>query len=145
MLNLFINQLSFVENVLKRESFMNIFVIMSSAGEILSLGRTLKQYRDNISLTLRQVEEVTGISNAYLSQLENDKIKKPSANVLYKLASIYRVELETLLAAAGIIQEASIESNPPLMRTIAFYAGNLSDDDKSKVVEFMQFLQSKKK
>jgi len=31
------------------------------------------------------------------------------------------------------------------MRTIAFYAGNLSDDDKSKVVEFMQFLQSKKK
>ena len=47
-----------------------------------SLGKTLKVSRELIPLALRQVEEATGISNAYLSQLENDKIKKPSANVL---------------------------------------------------------------
>ena len=65
-----------------------------------SLGKTLKDSREIIPLTLRQVEEATEISNAYLSQLENDKIKKPSANVLYKLASIYGIELDTLLQAS---------------------------------------------
>ena len=37
-----------------------------------SLGSTLKETRESISLTLRQVEEASGISNAYLSQLENE-------------------------------------------------------------------------
>ena len=38
-----------------------------------SLGVTLKDARKNIGLTLMQVESMVGISNAYLSQLENDK------------------------------------------------------------------------
>ena len=51
-----------------------------------TLGKLLKQYREINKLTLRHVEEKTGISNAYLSQLENDKIAHPSANTLYKLS-----------------------------------------------------------
>ncbi len=51
-----------------------------------SLGEKLRDARETQALTLRQVEEITGISNAYLSQLENNKIKKPSANILYKLS-----------------------------------------------------------
>lgn len=39
--------------------------------------------------TLRQVEEMTGISNAYLSQLETGKIKKPSYEVVQKLNNLY--------------------------------------------------------
>ena len=58
-----------------------------------TIGKLLKQYRDINKLTLRQVEEKTGISNAYLSQLENDKIAHPSANTLYKLSQTYDVEL----------------------------------------------------
>ena len=40
-------------------------------------------------LTLRQIEEKTGISNAYLSQLENGKIKSPSYDVVKKLNDFY--------------------------------------------------------
>ena len=68
-----------------------------------TLGKTLKDARELIPLTLRQVEDAIDISNAYLSQLENDKIKKPSANVLYKLANLYRIELNTLLEASGVV------------------------------------------
>lgn len=64
-----------------------------------TLGKALSQARELCGLTLRQIEDATGISNAYLSQLENDKIKKPSANVLYKLAQIYGVKLEYFLTA----------------------------------------------
>ena len=93
-----------------------------------SLGKTLKDARELIPLTLRQVEEAVGISNAYLSQLENDKIKKPSANVLYKLSNLYRVELNSLLAAAGIIQE-STDGKSKLLNTAALSAEKLTQDE----------------
>lgn len=48
-----------------------------------------KEARKIAKLTLRQVEEITGISNAYLSQLENGKIKKPSYDVVQKLNDVY--------------------------------------------------------
>jgi transcriptional regulator with XRE-family HTH domain len=107
-----------------------------------SLGKTLKEARENAQFSLRQVQEVADISTAYLSQLENEKIKKPSANILYKLAALYRVELDLLLEAAGIIQKAS-ESNArnKLLHSIAFYAENLSDAERNQVLEYMRFLQ----
>lgn len=50
------------------------------------LMRKFKRY------TLRYVQEKTGISNAYLSQLENGKIKKPSYDTVRKLFMFYRTE-----------------------------------------------------
>jgi transcriptional regulator with XRE-family HTH domain len=48
-----------------------------------------KKLRKDKKLTLRQVEEITGISNAYLSQLETGKIKSPSFDTVIKLLKIY--------------------------------------------------------
>ena len=45
--------------------------------------------RKNSKMTLRFVEEKTGISNCYLSQLETGKIKKPSFNAVIKLVRLY--------------------------------------------------------
>lgn len=111
-----------------------------------SLGSELKKARDETSLTLRQVEDATGISNAYLSQLENDKIKKPSANILYKLAEIYNVELNHLLKAAGIITKTSEKSGENEMtNSIAFYADKLSESDQKEVLNYIKYFISKKK
>lgn len=49
-----------------------------------------KSLRKNNILTLRQVETSTGISNAYLSQLENRKIENPSYEVVRKLFKLYK-------------------------------------------------------
>ena len=56
-------------------------------------------------LSLREVEEGTGkgVSNAYLSQLENGKIKKPSPSVLHSLAEVYVVPYEALMEQAGCL------------------------------------------
>lgn len=48
-----------------------------------------KELRTKKGLTLRQVEEKTGISNSYLSQLENGKIIKPSFDTIEKLNKLY--------------------------------------------------------
>lgn len=115
----------------------------------MSLGKKLKEAREHLPMTLRQVEEATGISNAYLSQLENDKIQKPSANILYKLSTLYRINLNSLLAAAGIIttSEKSTEASQEdeVLNNIAFYAENLSNEERNQVLEYIKFLRHKKK
>lgn len=52
--------------------------------------------RKKSNFTLRQVEELIGISNAYLSQLENGKIKSPSYQTVKKLLDIYHKEINTI-------------------------------------------------
>ncbi len=114
-----------------------------------TLGKTLKSTRENVSLTLRDVEVATGISNAYLSQLENDKIKNPSANILYKLANVYKIDLNVLLYASGIIEKKnlveSVNKQSLLEREIAFYKDKLSEEEEKEVVDFIKFLKYKSK
>jgi transcriptional regulator with XRE-family HTH domain len=109
-----------------------------------SLGKTLKEARELSSFTLKQVEEATGISNAYLSQLENEKIKKPSANVLYKLASIYNIKLEVLLAASGIIKESEVAMSK-LFNSVALSSTQLTRDEEQELIKYLKYIRFSKK
>lgn len=111
-----------------------------------TIGSTLKEAREINSLTLRQVEDAIGISNAYLSQLENDKIKSPSAHVLYKLATLYRVNLNDLLSETGIINKQSeVESTDNLSwnKRIALSSGSLTEKEKKEVLEYIKFIKKR--
>ncbi len=113
-----------------------------------SLGITLKDARKNVGLTLRQVEEMTEISNAYLSQLENDKIKNPSVNILSKLSSLYKVSLKTLLSNAKMIDKKEAEQeeiNLSFAQKIAFRAEDLSENEREDVLRYLEFIKSRKK
>lgn len=52
-----------------------------------------KEWRILRDFTLRMVDAKTGISNAYLSQLETGKVNKPSFDVVVKLCNLYIVKL----------------------------------------------------
>lgn len=67
----------------------------------------LKKLRGDLSI--RQVAEKTGISNAYLSQLESQKRKKPHPDVLQKLADFFDVPILELFEKAGYLKEGEIE------------------------------------
>src|SRR5438105_2503011 len=75
------------------------------------LGPYLASIRLVRRLTLREVEEATGgkVSNAYLSQLENSKISRPSPHVLHALARVLSVPYETLMEKAGYLAPATPE------------------------------------
>lgn len=125
--------------------FIFIFVLTKEKA-MESLGNTLKKTRTSIPLTLRQVEDATGISNAYLSQLENDKIKRPSANILYKLANLYKIDLNILLKAAGIIEGSlatDVLENDNWMNKIAFYSNSLNENDKDEILSYVKFKAKK--
>lgn len=59
----------------------------------MTFGEFLKQCRKSKGLTLRQIEDYC-ISNPYLSQLENDKIKNPSIIIVYKLSKVYGFSID---------------------------------------------------
>lgn len=63
----------------------------------------LKQRREALGLTLREVEEITkgNVSNAYLSQLENGKITNPSIGICCQLAAAYATPLDIIADWVG--------------------------------------------
>src|SRR6201988_1911506 len=82
-------------------------------GKPAELGTLLADLRTAKGLSLREVEEATGkaVSNAYLSQLENGKIRKPSPTVLHSLAGVYGLPYEVLMEKAGYLLPSNGSKN----------------------------------
>jgi HTH-type transcriptional regulator, competence development regulator len=110
-----------------------------------SLGAGLREARELKNLTLRAVEQAVGISNAYLSQLENDKIKKPSPFFLHKLAKLYELSYERLMAAAGYAGDASTDASPrSFVEGRLFNEKLITPEEGEELVKFLGYLRSKK-
>jgi transcriptional regulator with XRE-family HTH domain len=67
-----------------------------------ALGRFIRSQRKLANLSLRQLAELTSLSNPYLSQIERG-LHQPSVRVLRLLADALHVSAETLLAEAGLL------------------------------------------
>jgi transcriptional regulator with XRE-family HTH domain len=68
----------------------------------LSLGSFIRDQRKRANLSLRQLAELTHLSNPYLSQIERG-LHQPSVRVLKAISDALNVSAETLLAQAGLI------------------------------------------
>lgn len=99
--------------------------------------------------SLRAVEEATGISNAYLSQLERGDAQKPSPDKLQALAKFYDVPYTDLMRAAGYLQKTDKSSASANERTSAVQAALMSADltpeEEDAVVKYIQFLRFQNK
>lgn len=71
-----------------------------------TIGQMLKRLRGDTSL--RGVQRLSGISNAYLSQIEKG-IRQPGPNVLRRLASLYGVGVQELFRKAGYMEREGEE------------------------------------
>jgi transcriptional regulator with XRE-family HTH domain len=69
-----------------------------------SLGEYIREQRRNAQYSLRQLAEVAGVSNPYLSQIERG-LRKPSAEILQQIAKALRISAETLYVQAGMLEE----------------------------------------
>jgi transcriptional regulator with XRE-family HTH domain len=76
------------------------------------LGDYLREQRQSAQLSLRQLSEVAGISNPYISQIERG-LKKPSAEILQALAKALSISAESLYIRAGILDERADQGGAP--------------------------------
>ena len=92
--------------------------------QLEGLGSFIRSQRRLANLSLRQLAELTDVSNPYLSQIERG-LHEPSVRVLRSIARALNVSAETLLAQAGLLSdeksagpatdtEAAIKADPAL-------------------------------
>ena len=72
-----------------------------------SLGEFIRTQRRLADMSLRQLANVTKVSNPYLSQIERG-IYKPSAEVLKAIADALKISAENLYARVGLL-----DARPP--------------------------------
>ena len=102
------------------------------------LGHYLRLLRIKNNLTMSQTAERTGITQGYISQIENG-IYMPSAKTLAKLARAYSVPEVHLLRKAGIVQMAGVSSSVDGDVPIGLSSDNLiEDNDAAEVMDLLR-------
>jgi transcriptional regulator with XRE-family HTH domain len=79
-------------------------VVERTQREGRNLGAFIKEQRASARLSLRRLGEIAGVSNVYLSQIETG-LKRPSADILQRIAKALQISAETLYVQAGILDE----------------------------------------
>ena len=72
--------------------------------QLEGLGAFIRSQRRLANLSLRQLADLTEVSNPYLSQIERG-LHEPSVRVLKSIARALNVSAETLLAQAGLLSD----------------------------------------
>lgn len=112
----------------------------------LSLGKYLASIRAARKMSLRDVEEATRkqVSNAYLSQIETEKIKQPSPNILHALAELYAINFENLMQMAGYITSAKRADTERHGRVATFAEHNLTAEEEAEMLRYLEFMRNRK-
>ena len=114
----------------------------------MGLAEELRRVRMVKNASLREVERATGISNAYLSQLESGDATNPSPPILQKLAEFYEVSYMSLMKTAGYLEETQAVKNKPSVPTpiqAVVMAAKLTEEETVKVADYIAYLQSQRK
>ncbi len=109
------------------------------------LGAFIRDQRKKANLSLRQLAELTSLSNPYLSQVERG-LHQPSVRVLRAISDALNLSAETLMTQAGLIDAIAStgqvdldEAGPdkgevPLTEDAIRADQRLSDDQKAALI-----------
>jgi transcriptional regulator with XRE-family HTH domain len=110
------------------------------------LATYLRRLRSAKGASLREVAEKTTISNAYLSQLERGKAKRPSPDKIHSLADYYDVNYEDLMRAAGYIKKNDSDEESSQRKDVSSFeaalkSADLSEEEEEMVLKFIKTLR----
>jgi transcriptional regulator with XRE-family HTH domain len=108
-----------------------------------ALGAFIRTQRQLANLSLRQLAELTHLSNPYLSQIERG-LHQPSVRVLKQISDALNLSAETLMAQAGLIDavaadaagggEAEAAPKAPPTEDAIRSDGRLSEEQKAALI-----------
>jgi len=105
-----------------------------------ALGAFIRTQRKRANLSLRQLAELTSLSNPYLSQVERG-LHQPSVRVLKAISGALNLSAETLLVQAGLIDavtgqgpDADAAGEQPQTEDVIRADQRLSDDQKAALI-----------
>ncbi len=126
--------------------------MVENFGEYLRTLRLEKRY------SLREVEQMSGVSNSYLGLIERGQRPIPGADILKKLAPVFDIPIRDMLAAGGYLkveditlsEEDEVEMafqyvmNDPRYKSGTRIKGGLNTEVKRFVVEMYEKATGKK-
>ena len=107
--------------------------------QMKALGSFIRSQRKLANLSLRQLADLTSLSNPYLSQIERG-LYQPSVRVLRLLADALNVSAETLLAEAGLLEHGAAaargeaEDGPGSVESVIRSDARLDDEQKAALL-----------
>ncbi len=109
-----------------------------------TLGEILQAGRERKGLSLRAVEKITGISNAYVSQLESGKIQQPSPINLHKLSELYEIPYTEVLGSVGYPVPSQTEEESSTAG-LGSRLGRITREEEDAVIQYLEFMRSRNK
>jgi transcriptional regulator with XRE-family HTH domain len=123
-----------------------------------NFGEYLRTLRTEKGLSLRELEQHSGVSNSYLGLIERGQRPVPGAEILKKLAPVLDVPVRDLLKAGGylnaedvtITEEDEVEMafryvmNDPRYKSGTRIKGGLTTEVKRFIVEMYEKATGKK-
>jgi len=107
------------------------------------LGTYLWHQRQVLGWSLRQAEDKSNVSNAYINQIELGEIRKPSPGILLRLANAYGAPYQHLMELAGHI---AVTESPSTKLRGALPTSTLPDlqltrEEEKEVREFVSWIR----
>lgn len=107
------------------------------------LGAKVRCLREQIGLSQAQLAAQAGLSQGYLSQIENGEVQNPSAAVLFRLAQALHVAPRCLLEAAGYgdaLGESGGDFEPAVDPDLMRYLSRLTSEQQQYLLHFLRGL-----
>jgi transcriptional regulator with XRE-family HTH domain len=113
-----------------------------------ALGAFIRTQRKLADLSLRELADLTQVSNPYLSQLERG-LHQPSVRVLKAIAEALNMSAETLLQQAGLLQadesEPAAPSGDASVEDAIRADGSLSDEQKAALINVYRTMAAQRR
>jgi transcriptional regulator with XRE-family HTH domain len=107
-----------------------------------ALGAFIRSKRKLANLSLRQLAEMTRLSNPYLSQIERG-LHQPSVRVIRLISDALNISTETLLTQAGLLRqrdqaESGDEPHSRAVQAAIQADDRLTDEQKTALIAVYQ-------
>lgn len=109
--------------------------------DVSGLGSFIRDQRDQAQMSLRQLAQAAEVSNPYLSQVERG-LRRPSAEILSRIATGLRISAETLYVKAGILDE---RDGDEAVTTAIASDGSLTERQRATLLQIYAAFQAENK
>jgi transcriptional regulator with XRE-family HTH domain len=90
---------------------------MTNATNAVQLGKTLKERRNALELTIKEVARRSGMTDSNVLRIERGDIPQPRPETLKSLADVLGLALSDLFNLAGYVQPKTLPSFSPYLRS----------------------------
>ena len=107
----------------------------------INIGKVLKERRNALGYSQTDLAHKCGVTPACVCQWEGSK-RKPDANSLVTLSKVLHVSIDSLLGRPDFSHQKIYKD--PIARKIMQGFDDLSDDKKSALFHFVQYLKERR-